>query len=94
MAALGAILAGGSWRPWYAALRKPRLSVPLPAFAVVAALVYALDEFTAYRLKGEILHPHLRPPGHSRGGGLPTPAAEPRRVRHVWLPPGVGLHQR
>ena len=50
MAALGAILAGGSWRPWYGALRKPRLSVPLPAFAVVAAAVYALDGFTLYRL--------------------------------------------
>src|SRR5437763_10324472 len=34
LAVLGAILAGGSWRPWHSALRKPRLPAPLPAFAV------------------------------------------------------------
>jgi len=39
MAVLGAILAGGSWRPWHSALRKPRLSAPLPAFAVVGVAV-------------------------------------------------------
>jgi tryptophan-rich sensory protein len=55
MAVLGTILAGRSWRPWYDALRKPRLSVPLPAFALVAALVYALDGFTLYRLLSDRL---------------------------------------
>jgi hypothetical protein len=50
MAVLGAILAGVSWRPWHCALRKLRLSTPLPTFAVVAALVYTLDGFTDYRL--------------------------------------------
>ena len=39
MAVLGAILAGGSWRPRHSALRKPRLSAPLPAFAVVGVAV-------------------------------------------------------
>jgi TRAP-type C4-dicarboxylate transport system permease small subunit len=39
MAVLGAILAGGSWRPWHSALRKPRLAAPLPAFAVVGVAV-------------------------------------------------------
>lgn len=47
MAVLGTILAGRSWRPQYAALRKPRLLVPLFAFALVAALVYQLDGLTA-----------------------------------------------
>jgi hypothetical protein len=50
MAVLGTILAGRSWRPQYAALRKPRLSVPLFAFALVAARVYPLDGLTAYWL--------------------------------------------
>jgi len=39
MAMLGAILAGGAWRPWHSALRKPRQSAPLPAFAVVGVAV-------------------------------------------------------
>jgi hypothetical protein len=39
MAVLGARLSGGSWRPWHSALRKPRLSAPLPAFAVVGVAV-------------------------------------------------------
>jgi hypothetical protein len=39
MAVLGARLSGGSWRPWHSALRKPRLSAPLPAFAVVGGAV-------------------------------------------------------
>ena len=39
MAALGARLSGGSWRPWHSALRKPRLSAPLPTFAVVGVAV-------------------------------------------------------
>ena len=50
MAALGGVLAGRGGVEWFRSLRRPRMRIPMPAWCVVAALVYLMDGVIIYRL--------------------------------------------